>query len=369
MAFPREYDVPELNEIEYWDGSLGEMPYVYSVGIFLYSIITGHLPHKGGASLEECHLLHSHHYDPYDDYLPLPKLFRGKYEDFSLHEIKDEHLRKVIEKATMWNPHKRYRSLEEFTEALDSNNDTTVINGKEEKSFPLYKKIGTLIDACLPKKQWQKCLLLPIFILTCICPKSLAQTHMRIHLHCDARTDVPIERIDSITFIDKVGDEHEEGSLLGEWFWGNDEKGYYEVLTFNDDRTYVGYDYYLEYGFDTMTYGTYMNNGVMLNLWSNGYGYRRIYRWFVTGLAENALEVITQMGSFVYYRVQPEVYFLKVGEESYPCIGEDYYVFTDGVKVQKNERKLKGICEGTTYVLKYYAESGLIMAYKVVVKK
>ena len=107
----------------------------------------------------------------------------------------------------------------------------------------------------------------------------------------------------------------------------------------------------------------------MLNLWSNGYGYHRTYRWFVTGLTENALEVMTQMGLFIYYRIQPEIYSLKVGEESYICNDGDYYIFTDDVKVSGNGEKLKGISEGTTYILKYNAESGLIMAYKVIVEK
>lgn len=106
----------------------------------------------------------------------------------------------------------------------------------------------------------------------------------------------------------------------------------------------------------------------MLNLWSNGYGYRRTYRWFVTALTENAMEVMTQMGGFTYYRIQSEVYSLRVGEESYDCNEADYYVFTDGTKVTDIDgRKLKGISEGTTYILRYNAASGLIMAYKVLV--
>ena len=50
-------------------------------------------------------------------------------------------------------------------------------------------------------------------------------------------------------------------------------------------------------------------------------------------MTENALEVMTQMGSFTYYRVQSEVYSLRVGEESFACNGQDYYVFTDGARV------------------------------------
>lgn len=187
---------------------------------------------------------------------------------------------------------------------------------------------------------------------------------MRIYCKDGSISEIPIERIDSITFVER---EKEEVSLIGEWFWGSKEKGYYEVLAFKEDRTYIGYDYYLEYGSDTWTYGTYMANGIMLNLWSNGYGYRHTYRWFVTGLTENALEVMTQMGSFIYYRIQPEVYSLKIGNELYACKDGDYYVFTDGVKVSNSNGKLEGLSEGTTYILKYDAGSGLILAYKVIV--
>ena len=213
-----------------------------------------------------------------------------------------------------------------------------------------------------------KSLLTSIFIIIIFCSVSFAQNTMLINYKGGSISEVPIERIDSITFVEK-NEEAQEVPLFGEWFWGSKEKGYYEVLTFNEDRTYTGYDYYLDYGFDTWTYGTYMVNCIMLNLWSNGYGYRRTYRWYVTGLTENALEVMTQMGSFIYYRIQPEVYSLKVGEELYLCKDDDYYVFVDGVKVLGHDGKLKSVSEGTTYILKYNAESGLIMAYKVIVEK
>ena len=213
-----------------------------------------------------------------------------------------------------------------------------------------------------------KSLLTSIFIIIIFCSESFAQNTMLINYKGGSISEVPIERIDSITFVEK-NEEAQEVPLFGEWFWGSNEKGYYEVLSFNEDRTYTGYDYYLDYGYDTWTYGTYMVNCIMLNLWSNGYGYRRTYRWYVTGLTENALEVMTQMGSFIYYRIQPEVYSLKVGEELYLCKDDDYYVFVDGVKVLGHDGKLKSVSEGTTYILKYNAESGLIMAYKVIVEK
>ena len=207
-------------------------------------------------------------------------------------------------------------------------------------------------------------LILSVFL----CHKMIAQNTMCINYKDGSVYEVPIERIDSITFIEKK-DAQNEATLIGEWLWGSKEKGYYEVLTFNEDRTYTGYDYYLDYGFDTWTYGTYMANGIILNLWSNVYGYLRMYRWFVSTLTENALEVMTQMGSFIYYRVQSGTYSLKVGEESHECLDGEYYVFTDGAKVSDNEGKLKGIAEGVSYILKYDIKSGLIMAYKVIVVK
>lgn len=208
-----------------------------------------------------------------------------------------------------------------------------------------------------------------LFILSVFtCPKIMAQNTMRIIYKDGSVYETPIENIESITFVEKDVEQYEI-SLIGDWFWGNKEKGYCELLTFNKDWTYIGYDYYLEYGFDTCTYGTYMANGIMLNLWSNGYGYRRTYRWFVSALTDNALEVMTQMGTFTYYRVQPEIYALKVGEESYECTGDDYYLFADGAKVSHNEGRLKGIAEGVSYILKYDTKSGLTMAYKVIVEK
>lgn len=194
-----------------------------------------------------------------------------------------------------------------------------------------------------------------------------AQTHMRIHYKSGGHADVPIEQIDSVTFVDGDEGQAEELELVGNWLWGDRVAGYYELLTFNDDNTYTGYDNYIMYGFDTMTYGWYFRYGNLLTLQSNGFGYNHKYTWFVMGLTENALDVMTKMGQFTYYRLQSEIYSIKVGEELYACKDGDYYVFTDGVKVSDNNGKLKGISEGTTYILKYDAESESILAYKVVV--
>lgn len=276
-------------------------------------------------------------------------------KEMPLHEIKDKPLRRIVKKATEKNPTKRYQSAREFIVALSN---------IENVHIPWYRKIFRYFH----KKNCLLHILLSTLFAFFFCQNSDAQNTMRINYKNGSVYEVPIERIDSITFVEKNEESHEI-SLFGEWFWGSKEKGYYEVLSFNEDRTYIGYDYYLEYGFDTWTYGTYIANDIMLNLWSNSYGYRRAYRWFLMGLTETSLEVMTQMGSFIYYRIQPEVYSLNVGEELCGCKEGDYYVFTDGVKVSESNGVLKGISEGTTYILKYNAESGLIMAYKVIVEK
>ena len=49
---------------------------------------------------------------------------------------------------------------------------------------------------------------------------------MRINYKDGSVYDTPIERIDSITFIEKVSEDLLEVTLLGEWFWGSKEKGY-----------------------------------------------------------------------------------------------------------------------------------------------
>lgn len=206
---------------------------------------------------------------------------------------------------------------------------------------------------------------MPIVIITVV--TVYAQTHMRIHHKSGGHVDVPIEQIDSITFVNGDEGQAEELELVGNWLWGDTVARYYELLTFNDDNTYMGYDNYFMYGFDTMTYGWYFRYGSLLTLQSNGFGFNRKYTWFVMGMTEDALDVMTKMGRFTYYRLQPEIYSIKVGEESYACKDGDYYVFTDGVKVSESNGKLKGVSEGTTYILKYNAEPGLIQAYKVVV--
>lgn len=116
-----------------------------------------------------------------------------------------------------------------------------------------------------------------------------------------------------------------------------------------------------------MTYGLYSHYGAMLTLQSNGFGYQRRYNWFVTTLTENALEVMTKMGAFTYYKLQSTVIKLKIGESVQ--YGEDEnIVFADGVTVNLSDGTLHGASHGVTYILKHVISSNIIEAYKVIVE-
>jgi len=207
-----------------------------------------------------------------------------------------------------------------------------------------------------------------VIILCCLLGLSIAcsaQNNMRIHYKGGAVSDIPVEEIDSITFVQKETPA-EEVTLIGSWFWGSVEQGYYELLTFNEDRTYTGYDYYFAYGFDTMTYGWWTQIGAMITLQSNGYGYQRRYNWYITELTENALGVMTKMGPFTYYKVQPETLTLQVNG-TLTCQEGDSFVFADGVRATIQDNKLVGLISGETYIQKYIAASKQILSYKLIV--
>lgn len=207
-----------------------------------------------------------------------------------------------------------------------------------------------------------------VIILCCLLGLSIAcsaQNNMRIHYKGGAVSDIPVEEIDSITFVQKETPA-EEVTLIGSWFWGSVEQGYYELLTFNEDRTYTGYDYYFAYGFDTMTYGWWTQIGAMITLQSNGFGYQRRYNWYVTELTENALGVMTKMGPFTYYKVQPETLTLQVNG-TLTCQEGDSFVFADGVRATIQDNKLVGLISGETYIQKYIAASKQILSYKLIV--
>ena len=211
--------------------------------------------------------------------------------------------------------------------------------------------------------------LLYLIIVISFCAELYAQDCMRIHYKNGGHTDVPIVDIDSLTFVKGVdNDVHEnDASLKGSWLWGSQEEGYYELLTFNDDHTYTGYDNYFMYGFDTQTYGWYSQRGSMLTLQSNGFGYQRRYNWYVTALTENALEVMTRTGAFVYYKLQPEVIRLQVGN-TLPYEDESIIIFVDGVIAKSESNNLVGAAPGVTYILKKESSPNTIHAYKVIIE-
>ncbi len=195
----------------------------------------------------------------------------------------------------------------------------------------------------------------------------VAQNAMRIHYKSGTEQDIPISEIDSVTFVNKATSE-EDMSLTVSWLWGAKDAGYYELLTFDDDHTYIGYDNYFMYGFETMTYGWYSLYGNMLNLQSNGFGYQKRYNWFVLGLTGNALEVMAKMGGFIYYKLQPETLHLSVSEDYSGLAENDSVFFADGVVVKVVGNKLHGLIHGITYVLVRKESEDKIYAYKVDVK-
>ena len=141
------------------------------------------------------------------------------------------------------------------------------------------------------------------FILASLCIDAEAQNTMRVVQKEGTVIDIPIENVDSITFV-TVEEPEGKATICGTWKWVCLEEGYSETLTFNADGTFTCIDIYFAYGFDSQTYGTYMFFGSMLNLRSNGYGYNRYYQWMVTELTEEKLTVLTKMGSFTYTKVK-----------------------------------------------------------------
>lgn len=207
---------------------------------------------------------------------------------------------------------------------------------------------------------------LAFVLIMCLATVAFAQDTMHISFVNGTKQDIPIASISDISFT-KGQQDTENATIVGSWLWGKQEAEYYELLTFNADHTYVGLDCYFGYGFNTKTYGTYARSGIMLNLFSNGYGYQRIYRWFLTGLTDNALEVMTQMGTYVYYRLQNDVLRVKVGEEPMEINGYNV-VFADGVTVKSQDGKLVGTAQGNTYILVSQVDTGNIVAFNVIVE-
>ncbi len=211
--------------------------------------------------------------------------------------------------------------------------------------------------------QRTKCL----YALLLCCVTIMAQNTMRVHYKDGTEQDISFSQVDSVTFVDKEVTE-KTVSLTGSWLWGNKEAGYYELLTFSDDFTYTGYDNYFTYGFDSMTYGWYAWYGNMITLQSNGFGYQRMYNWFILGLTSNALEVMTKMGPYTYYKLQPEVIYMSPAELYTGFAEGDSIVFADGVIVKAEGNKLHGLIHGSTYILVKKASGNEMIAYKVTVE-
>ena len=228
--------------------------------------------------------------------------------------------------------------------------------------LPWYKRLYSFICNLIYGNRFFFFLFVVIF-----CADITAQNTIQIHSKDGSVYKIPTENIDSITFGEGDSVTNVEAELTGSWLWGNAEKGYYELLSFNNDHTYTAYDNYFTYGFDTTTYGFYSQYSAMLTLWSNGFGYQHRYNWYITGLSPNALSVMTKMGPFTYYKLQPEVIHIHKGGYLECGVGEEY-VFADGLKVRIEDNKLHAISEGATYILKYIDALNLTYAYKVVVE-
>ena len=220
----------------------------------------------------------------------------------------------------------------------------------------------------MKSKNRMKRTILALFCLWALIPICQAQDYIRIHHKGGEHSDVAIEQVDSITFV-KDGDvPTAEVGLIGAWLWGSQEQGYYELLTFNEDKTYTGYDNYFIYDFDLMTYGWWWQTGAIITLQSNGFGYYRRYNWYITELTENALGVMTKMGPFTYYKLQSETLRLQV-DGKLTCEDEDdTFIFADGMIAAIQDNKLIGLAAGVTYIQKYIAVSNTILSYKVIVE-
>lgn len=141
-----------------------------------------------------------------------------------------------------------------------------------------------------------------LFLLLANAMSLFAQNTMRGSLNNGTCVDIPIDQVDSVTFVTVEKEQLRKVSLVGTWYWVSQEQGYSETLTFNAEGGFTCTDHYFGYDFGTSTYGTYMFFGSMLILRSNGYGYNRYYQWMVTELTETRLTVLTKMGSYTYIR-------------------------------------------------------------------
>jgi serine/threonine-protein kinase len=181
-SFPVSYCSPEMILI---DARIDNRSDIYSVGILLFQMLTGHTPYKG-----QFHEIMS-------------QQLKGK---MPLNEIEDKQFRKIIKKATEKDPAKRFQSAIEFINAID----------KMDENVVWYKKLYSFFGS-FRKKNRLDCIIISILVTIFFCSKSDAQNTMRINYKDGSISDIPIERIDSITFVEKKEEAHEV-PLFGEWF-------------------------------------------------------------------------------------------------------------------------------------------------------
>ena len=207
-------------------------------------------------------------------------------------------------------------------------------------------------------------LILLTVLATMLPALAMAQNTMRITYKDGTIQNVDITRVDSIIFVD-MEPKPQDASITGDWMWGGLREGYYEVISFATVRTFTAEDCYFAYGYTNHTYGTYTYSGIQLNLFSNGIGYKRMNRWFVTYLSDNELEVMTQMGAFTYYRLQPETIRLKAWKDRLACEEGEVWSFADLTTAGIEDGQLVGLQPGTTYVQKLNTADNTTKAYKV----
>jgi len=211
-----------------------------------------------------------------------------------------------------------------------------------------------------------------IVILLLVCAGLMAQNTMRVNRVDGTYVDIPVSDIEDVTFINQenpVG----EATLAGQWLWGSKSEGYFELLTFNEDGSFIGYDKYFEFGTTYNMYGTYTRIGSILNLrftmqgYGVGAGYTYRYQLLIQDLTEYDLSVMTQYENYTYSRLQKEVFKLSKNQ-TLKCSDGDYFVFADDDFLSGTNTELKAINTGTTYILKYLSSKNHILAYKVVVE-
>lgn len=135
---------------------------LYSTGIMLFYIITGHLPH----------------YRNDDMIVPLN-------QEMPLHEIKDRPLRRIVEKATEKNPAKRYQTAREFIVALSN---------IEKVQIPWYRKIFIYFH----KNNCLLCIILSI-LFTFFGINSNSPNSVSLNYKDGSVYNAPIEHINNIT--------------------------------------------------------------------------------------------------------------------------------------------------------------------------